>query len=100
MVSGDSSPQQFLQVYCKDNQPKLETCSCPIITVNFLVLSQIEKCSNFLPLNTFGKKRTNHAHHIFLDNVNNTWRFPTQPVNTCSKLTIEALEQGVKYVQS
>ena len=24
----------------------------------------------------------------------------TQPANTCSKLTIETLEQGVKYVQS
>ena len=24
----------------------------------------------------------------------------TQPASTCSKLTIEALEQGVKYVQS
>ena len=26
--------------------------------------------------------------------------FFTQPVITCSKLTIETLEQGVKYVQS
>ena len=25
--------------------------------------------------------------------------FPTQPAITCSKLTIETLEQGVKYVQ-
>ena len=25
---------------------------------------------------------------------------PTQPAITCSKLTIETLEQGVKYVQS
>ena len=25
---------------------------------------------------------------------------PTQPTFTCSKLTIETLEQGVKYVQS
>ena len=25
---------------------------------------------------------------------------PTQPAFTCSKLTIETLEQGVKYVQS
>ena len=25
---------------------------------------------------------------------------PTQPVFTCLKLTIETLEQGVKYVQS
>ena len=24
----------------------------------------------------------------------------TQPANTCSKLTIETLEQGVKYVRS
>ena len=27
-------------------------------------------------------------------------RSPTQPAFTCSKLTIETLEQGVKYVQS
>ena len=27
-------------------------------------------------------------------------QFPSQPVITCSKLTIETLEQGVKYVQS
>ena len=26
--------------------------------------------------------------------------FTTQPAITCSKLTIETLEQGVKYVQS
>ena len=25
---------------------------------------------------------------------------PPQPIITCSKLTIETLEQGVKYVQS
>ena len=25
---------------------------------------------------------------------------PTQPAITCSKLTIETLEQGVKYIQS
>ena len=25
---------------------------------------------------------------------------PTQPAITCSKLTIETLEQGIKYVQS
>ena len=25
---------------------------------------------------------------------------PTQPAFTCSKLTIETIEQGVKYVQS
>ena len=27
-------------------------------------------------------------------------RKPAQPTFTCSKLTIETLEQGVKYVQS
>ena len=27
-------------------------------------------------------------------------RFTSQPAITCSKLTIETLEQGVKYVQS
>ena len=28
------------------------------------------------------------------------WSNLSQPVITCSKLTIETLEQGVKYVQS
>ena len=28
------------------------------------------------------------------------FRAPSQPAITCSKLTIETLEQGVKYVQS
>ena len=28
------------------------------------------------------------------------YKYITQSVFTCSKLTIEALEQGVKYVQS
>ena len=28
------------------------------------------------------------------------WSAPTQPAFTCSKLTVETLEQGVKYVQS
>ena len=27
-------------------------------------------------------------------------KYQTQQLNTCSKLTIEALEQGVKYVQN
>ena len=30
----------------------------------------------------------------------NTKVFPSQPAITCSKLAIEALEQGVKYVES
>ena len=29
-----------------------------------------------------------------------TWKLAAQPAYTCSKLTIETLEQGVKYVQS
>ena len=36
----------------------------------------------------------NHLQIIFLVKVN------TQPAITCSKLTIETLEQSVKYVQS
>ena len=32
--------------------------------------------------------------------VINILRYCTQPAITCSKLTIETLEQGVKYVQS
>ena len=36
----------------------------------------------------------------FLYGVNLTFRAAPQPAVTCSKLTIEILEQGVKYVQS
>ena len=32
--------------------------------------------------------------------IKNTKKLQTQPAFTCSKLTIETLEQGVKYVQS
>ena len=55
-------------------------------------------------------KRFFHALHIFFSNIKLTI-FPvykqktnnkvlTQPAIACSKLTIETLEQGVKYVQS
>ena len=36
---------------------------------------------------------------ISLNDCNST-KVHTQPARTCSKLTIETLEQGVKYVQS
>ena len=36
----------------------------------------------------------------FLNVIVNLKRNKPQPAFTCSKLTIEALEQGVKYVQS
>ena len=36
----------------------------------------------------------------FLHQCNNPRLATTQPAFTCSKLTIETLEQGVKYVQS
>ena len=32
--------------------------------------------------------------------MNSSYNSYTQPAITCSKLTIETLEQGVKYVQS
>ena len=32
--------------------------------------------------------------------VHSVWNLLTQLAYTCSKLTIETLEQGVKYVQS
>ena len=35
--------------------------------------------------------------HLFLNKLH---RVISQPAITCSKLTIEILEQGVKYVQS
>ena len=36
------------------------------------------------------------------DETMNNWnmKYQTQQLNTCSKLTIEALEQGLKYIQS
>ena len=43
------------------------------------------------------------ANRLGLQNKNCViiWRFnPTQPAIICLKLTIETLEQGVKYVQS
>ena len=35
-----------------------------------------------------------------MNNKRVTLKIPTQPAITCSKLIIETLEQGVKYVQS
>ena len=32
--------------------------------------------------------------------VNNNQQLTTQPANTCLKLLIETVEQGVKYIQS
>ena len=37
----------------------------------------------------------------FVQKIKQIWCVdPSQPAITCSKLTIETLEQGVKYVQS
>ena len=33
-------------------------------------------------------------------NITKNWQVLSQPLITCSKLTIETLEQGVKHVQS
>ena len=42
--------------------------------------------------------------HIFprqsIKVVNNNQQLTTQPANTCLKLLIETVEQGVKYIQS
>ena len=37
---------------------------------------------------------------FYFEQVNAAELGPSQPAFTCSKLTIETLEQGVKYVQS
>ena len=38
---------------------------------------------------------------VILSNQNHNYKYnATQPAISCSKLTIEMLEQGVKYVQS
>ena len=38
--------------------------------------------------------------HKFIYKISLASLYVTQPAITCSKLTIETLEQGVKYVQS
>ena len=50
-----------------------------------------------LPL--FIDKRQSDKSHV-CKNVQQTLKKATQTAITCSKLTIETLEQGVKYVQS
>ena len=54
--------------------------------------------SSFLNKNTWQRKKIKHftSHRLVTDYIN--WL--AQPANSCSKLTIETLEQGVKYVQS
>ena len=47
---------------------------------------------NFLLMNQISKRNINSNIQFYLG--------VTQPAFTCSKLTIETLEQGVKYVQS
>ena len=48
-----------------------------------------------------GSKVDSVFHPSEVDQVSTTISYePTQPVIRCSKLTIETLEQGVKYVQS
>ena len=45
------------------------------------------------PLNEFSLKSSS-SYYVNVDCA------PIQPSSTCSKLTIEKLEQGVKYIQS
>ena len=47
----------------------------------------------------FKDARLNSTHYILMKIGNKKELKRTQPAITCSKLTIETLEQGVKYVQ-
>ena len=38
--------------------------------------------------------------HLVTCSTSMKWKVTSQPAFTCSKLTIETLEEGVKYVQS
>ena len=65
-------------------------------------------CSNVYPFSYFNFtliEKINMKNSIITYFVVKTSQFPqfqflTQPPTLCSKLTIKALEQGVKYVQS
>ena len=50
-------------------------------------------CKNVLETDTFTCSNDQTTYKI-------NYKFDSQPAFTCSKLTIEVLEQGVKYVQS
>ena len=50
-------------------------------------------------LEAFSKEIWKHTVNILFKN-HNLSKIPSQPAIACSKLTIETLEQGVKYVQS
>ena len=52
-----------------------------------------------LTLNVAGNKFV-ALNSVFFEPISCYWSLSTQPAFTCSKLTVEILEQGVKYVQS
>ena len=64
-----------------------------IFNISLFKLAQSTKC-NLLNKKSWSQKNLVEV----IPKVFNTVK--TQPVFTCSKLTIETLEQGVKYVQS
>ena len=51
-------------------------------------------------LYSFSRKASPLMFDRVLDTLLNCTLLTFQPAITCSKLTIEALEQGVKYIQS
>ena len=56
--------------------------------------------SNLIIQNTISLASTNDCAPQCMIILSNLKKPETQPAFTCSKLTIETLEQGVKYVQS
>ena len=61
-----------------------------------------EVCKNILKTDTytFSNDQTTYIINHKFDCNKNCLVYLTQPAITCSKLTIETLEQGVKFVQS
>ena len=51
-------------------------------------------------LNLLEHVSTGHVREIYLTNINSLILLQSQSAYTCSKLTIETLEQGVTYIQS
>ena len=68
---------------------------------------KIRSCDNFEDAFTNANMILTFAYWLYrsfmqviLGKFTNNTRLSIQPAITCSKLTIETLEQGVKYVQS
>ena len=67
-------------------------------SANLLKPFQPNDCSLY-PLKT-SKNSEVSLHFQWVTEIKYWSKIPSQPVYTCSKLTIERLEEGVKYVQS